>query len=72
MSNKLLSAIEDDVVLSEGSVPIVIEGLEHSYDTKDSLPDESISQRLFKASNPFLNLTAVTKSGTMIIPRFLL
>ena len=42
MSNKLLSAIEDDVFLSEGSVPIVIEGLEHSYDTKDSLPDESM------------------------------
>ena len=42
MSNKLLSAIEDDIFLSEGSVPIVIEGLEHSYDTKDSLPDESM------------------------------
>ena len=42
MSNKLLSAIEDDVFLSEGSVPIVIEGLEHSYDTKDSLPDDSM------------------------------
>ena len=42
MSNKLLSAIEDDVFLSEGSVPFVIEGLEHSYDTKDSLPDESM------------------------------
>ena len=42
MANKLLSAIEDDVFLSEGSVPIVIEGLEHSYDTKDSLPDESM------------------------------
>ena len=42
MANKLLSAIEDDVFLSEGSVPIVIEGLEHSYDTKDSLPDESV------------------------------
>ena len=42
MSNKLLSAIEDDVFLSEGSVPFVIEGLEHSYDTKDSLPDESL------------------------------
>ena len=27
MANKLLSAIEDDVFLSEGSVPIVIEGL---------------------------------------------
>ncbi|SDY44877.1 AraC-type DNA-binding protein [Ruminococcaceae bacterium YAD3003] len=42
MANKLLSAIEDDVFLSEGSVPIVIEGLEHSYDTKDSLPDDSM------------------------------
>ena len=42
MANKLLSAIEDDVFLSEGSVPIVIEGLEHSYDTKDSLPDDSV------------------------------
>ena len=42
MSNKLLSAIEDDVFLSEGSVPFVVEGLEHSYDTKDSLPDESM------------------------------
>ena len=42
MANKLLSAIEDDIFLSEGSVPIVIEGLEHSYDTKDSLPDESM------------------------------
>ena len=42
MSNKLLSAIEDDVFLSEGSVPFVIEGLEHSYDTKDSLHDESM------------------------------
>ena len=42
MANKLLSAIEDDVFLSEGSVLIVIEGLEHSYDTKDSLPDESM------------------------------
>ena len=42
MSNKLLSAIEDDVFLSEGSVPIVIEGLEHSYDEKDHLPDESM------------------------------
>ena len=42
MSNKLLSAIEDDVFLSEGSVPIVIEGLEHFYDTKDSLPDDSM------------------------------
>lgn len=41
MSNKLLSAIEDDVFLSEGSVPIVIEGLEHFYDTKDSLPEDS-------------------------------
>ena len=42
MANKLLSAIEDDVFLSEGSVPIVIEGLEHSYDTKDSRPDDSM------------------------------
>ena len=42
MANKLLSAIEDDVFLSEGSVPIVIEGLEHSYETKDSLPDDSM------------------------------
>ncbi|MBR3247010.1 MAG: helix-turn-helix transcriptional regulator [Clostridiales bacterium] len=42
MANKLLSAIEDDIFLSEGSVPIVIEGLEHSYDEKDSLPDESM------------------------------
>ena len=42
MANKLLSAIEDDIFLSEGSVPIVIEGLEHSYDEKDYLPDESM------------------------------
>ncbi len=42
MANKLLSAIEDDIFLSEGSMPIVIEGLEHLYDTKDSLPDESM------------------------------
>ena len=42
MANKLLSAIEDDVFLSEGSVPIVIEGLEHSYDKEDFLPDESM------------------------------
>ena len=42
MANKLLSAIEDDVFLSEGSVPIVIEGLEHSYEKKDFLPDESM------------------------------
>ena len=42
MSNKLLSAIEDNIFLSEGSVPIVIEGLEHSYDEKDYLPDESM------------------------------
>ena len=42
MANKLLSAIEDDVFLSEGSVPIVIEGLEHSYNKEDFLPDESM------------------------------
>ena len=42
MANKLLSAIEDDVFLSEGSVPIVLDGLEHSYEKKDSLPDESM------------------------------
>lgn len=42
MANKLLSAIEDDVFLSEGSVPIVIEGLEHSYDKEDFLPEESM------------------------------
>ena len=42
MANKLLSAIEDDVFLSEGSVPIVIEGLEHSYVKEDILPGESM------------------------------
>ena len=41
MANKLLSAIEDDVFMSAGSVPVVIEGIEHIYDTKDSLPSES-------------------------------
>ena len=41
MANKLLSAIEDDVLMSAGSVPVVIEGIEHIYDTKDSLPSES-------------------------------
>ena len=29
MANKLLSAIEDDVLMSAGSVPVVIEGIEH-------------------------------------------
>lgn len=41
MANKLLSAIEDGVFLSAGSVPVVIEGIEHTYDTGDSLPSES-------------------------------
>ena len=41
MANKVLSAIEDDVFMSAGSVPVVIEGIEHIYDTKDSLPSES-------------------------------
>ena len=41
MANKLLSAIEDDVLMAAGSVPVVIEGIEHIYDTKDSLPYES-------------------------------
>lgn len=41
MANKLLSAIEDEVFLSAGSVPVVIEGIEHTYDTGDSLPSES-------------------------------
>ena len=41
MANKLLSAIEDNVLMSAGSVPVVIEGIEHIYDTKDSLPSES-------------------------------
>ena len=41
MANKLLSAIEDDVFMSAGSVPVVIEGIEHIYDTRDSLPSES-------------------------------
>ncbi|MBP5774442.1 MAG: helix-turn-helix domain-containing protein [Clostridiales bacterium] len=41
MANKLLSAIEDDIFMSAGSVPVVIEGIEHIYDTKDSLPSES-------------------------------
>ena len=34
MANKLLSAIEDNVLMSAGSVPVVIEGIEHIYDTK--------------------------------------
>ena len=34
MANKLLSAIEDGVFLSAGSVPVVIEGIEHTYDTE--------------------------------------
>ena len=41
MANKLLSAIEDDVFMLAGSVPVVIEGIEHIYDTRDSLPSES-------------------------------
>lgn len=41
MANKLLSAIEDEVFMSAGSVPVVIEGIEHLYDTGDSLPSES-------------------------------
>ncbi len=41
MANKLLSAIEDNVFMSAGSVPVVIEGIEHIYNTKDSLPTES-------------------------------
>lgn len=41
MANKLLSAIEDDFIMSAGSVPVVIEGIEHIYDTGDSLPSES-------------------------------
>ena len=41
MANKLLSAIEDEVFMSAGSVPVVIEGIEHLYDTGDSLPYES-------------------------------
>lgn len=41
MANKLLSAIEDEILMSAGSMPVVIEGIEHIYDTKDSLPSES-------------------------------
>lgn len=41
MANQLLSSIENEVLMSAGSVPVVIEGIEHIYDTGDSLPSES-------------------------------
>ncbi|MCH4153717.1 MAG: AraC family transcriptional regulator [Saccharofermentans sp.] len=41
MFNKLLPAIEDDVISASGSIPVVIEGIEHIYDTGASLPDMS-------------------------------
>ncbi len=41
MADKLLSAIEDEFFMSAGSMPVVIEGIEHVYNTKDSLPAES-------------------------------
>ncbi len=41
MFNKLLPEIVDDVISASGSVPVVIEGIEHTYDTSASLPDIS-------------------------------
>lgn len=41
MFNKLLPEIVDDVISASGSFPVVIEGIEHIYDTSASLPDTS-------------------------------
>lgn len=41
MFNKLLPEIVDGVISASGSVPVVIEGIEHTYDTSASLPDIS-------------------------------
>ena len=41
MFDKLLPEIVDDVLSASGSVPVVIEGLEHTYDTSASLPEIS-------------------------------
>ena len=41
MFNKLLPEIVDDVISASGSFPVVIEGIEHTYDTSASLPDTS-------------------------------
>ena len=41
MFNKLLPEIFDGVISASGSFPVVIEGIEHTYDTSASLPDTS-------------------------------
>ena len=41
MFDKLLPEIVDDVISASGSVPVVIEGIEHTYDTSASLPEIS-------------------------------
>jgi len=41
MFNTLLPEIEDKVISASGSIPVVIEGIEHVYDTSASLPDMS-------------------------------
>lgn len=41
MFDKLLPEIVDGVISASGSVPVVIEGIEHTYDTSASLPDIS-------------------------------
>jgi len=41
MFDKLLPEIVNDVISASGSVPVVIEGIEHTYDTSASLPDIS-------------------------------
>lgn len=41
MFDKLLPEIVNDVISASGSVPVVIEGIEHTYDTSASLPEIS-------------------------------
>ncbi|MBQ2605920.1 MAG: helix-turn-helix domain-containing protein [Clostridiales bacterium] len=41
MFDKLLPEIVDGVISASGSVPVVIEGIEHTYDTSASLPEIS-------------------------------
>ncbi|MBO4425627.1 MAG: helix-turn-helix domain-containing protein [Clostridiales bacterium] len=41
MFDRLLPEIVNDVISASGSVPVVIEGIEHTYDTSASLPEIS-------------------------------
>lgn len=41
MFNKLLPEIEQDIISASGMIPVIIEGIEHTYDTSASLPDTS-------------------------------